>query len=403
MAIVSSSGNTGFAPSLGEMTLEAFARIQIRAPSMTAEHWWNARMSANLLQSEWSSVGVPLLWKMELLQVVLQPGVSDYAMPARIIAPMDAYIRTYQLGTAQDFAPAFAADAGDTLVTVTQALHGLAAGSIVFYATAIAASGQVIQGSYLVTGVIDQNNYQITVPSAMDGTDSVALPVFATTAGSTTVQITLAAHGLAIGGSFYCNVPVEVGGLTLSGQLVVTGVVSPNVFQVTAGSAASSTDSETMNGGQAQAQTQAPGLDPVDYVVTQISRSDYAGQPDKGPNLQYRPTAFWFQRLRTPVVSLWTPPDDNSPYVLNLWAMVQPEDAETGGGVGIDVVYRFLEPYAAGLAAKLGRKYPPDPTTGGSTVADLRDEAKAVLEAALREDIERVPLYIAPGMSGYWR
>lgn len=402
MALVSSSGTTSFAPALGELVLDAFARIQIRAPSLTTEHWWNARMSANLLFSEFSNVGMPLLWRIAPVLIVLQPGVSQYAAPSNIIAPLDAYIRTFQLGTAVDFDPVFTADAGSTTVTVTQTAHGYGAGDLVFYGTALAASGQVIQGSYLVATVVDADNYQIEVPSPMDGTNTAVLPVFMTTDGSTSVSITLANHGLSVGKSFYCNVPVTVGGLTLSGQLIVTGVSSVDVFQITAGANAGTSGSATQNGGQMQAQGEAPGVDPLDYVCEQVSRSDYIGQPDKGPNLQYRPTAFWFDRRRSPTVSFWNPPDSTQPYCFVLYAMIQPEDSVIEGGVGVDVPYRYLAAFGAGMAYRLSQKYPPDPQSG-ATMQALKDDYTATLQAALLEDIERVPLYLAGGMQSYYR
>lgn len=402
MALVSSSGTTSFAPALGELVLDAFARVQIRAPSLTAEHFFQARLSALMLQSELANVGVPLLFAIDTIDITLQPGVSSYALPSTVVAPLDAFIRQYQMGTAVDFDPVFEADAGSTTVTVTQAAHGLGAGAIAYYTTALAASGQVIQGSYLVTTVVDADTYQIEVPSAMDGTDTVALPVFATTQGSTAVNVTLANHGLSVGGSFYCNVPVEVGGLTLSGQLVVTGVTSTSVFQVTAGSSASTTDSETQNGGQAQMQTQAPGLDATDFIMTQISRNDYASQGDKGPNLQYRPTTFWVDRQITPIVRFWNAPDDNGPYVFRLYFMRQFDDPVIDGGVGIPFPFRWWGVYAAGLAKYLARKYPPPPDSGVS-VADIVAEYKELLQNALLEDIERVDLQISPGLVSYFR
>lgn len=402
MAISTSSGTTNFAPSLGELVLEAYSRCQVRSASLTAEHWATARMSANLLQVEMSNVGMPMLFKISYVDIPLIPGVSQYQAPASIIAPLDSVIRTYQLGTGQDFAPVLTADAGSTTVTVTQADHGFGEGDMAYFATAIAASGQIIQGAYLVQTVVDVDNYQIEVATPMDGTNTEALPVFATTSGSSTITITLANHGLSIGKSFYCNVPVTVGGLTLSGQLIVTGVPTVNTFTITAGSTASSSASATMNDGEARVQTQAPGVDILEYILYPVSRTDYVSTPDKGPNNQFRPTTFWFSRERTPIVSFWNPPDSYTAYVFRLWHMAQMHDAVIEGGVGVDLVYRYYEAYAAGLAAKLARKYPPDPKSG-VTVQDLKLEAAAALDAALREDIERVPLYIGGGFSSYYR
>lgn len=401
-AITATSGATSFNPSLGEMVLEAFSRIQVRPTSLTSDHFFQARLSSNLLQTEFSNAGMPLLWKIAPIRIPLYPGVTEYAMPANIIAPLDATITQYTQGTPQNFAPVFTADAGSTTMTVTQAGHSRSAGAMTSFNTAVAASGMVIQGPYIVDTVVDENNYQITTAQAADGTNSVALPIFTATAGSSSIAIELPNHGLSLGKSFYCNVQITVGGLNLSGQLIVNGVQDQDNFTVAVGSGASTSGSATLNSGQVQAVAQAIGVDPTDFILYPISRTDYVSQPDKGPNLQFRPTTFWFQRLRNPVISFWNAPDDNGPYIFTLWAMLQPDNAMIEGGTGIDVPYRFLDAYAAGLAARLARKFPPAPASG-VTVAELRAEAQDAFQKALAEDIERVPLFISPGLNSYFR
>lgn len=395
MAITASSGTTAFAPSLGELALDAFARCQIRSASLSNEHWQQLRISANLLQVEFSNVGMPILAKITSTDIVLQPGVREYELPSNIIAPLDATIRTYQMGTGQNFAPVITGTAGSTIATITQAEHSMAAGDMAYFATAIAASGQVIQGGYTVQTVIDEDNYQINVPTPMDGTNTTALPVFTAVSGNTTVSIHLANHGLSIGKSFYCNVATTVGGAQLSGQLVVASVQDADHFTCNIGPSFGSSGSTTMNSGQAQVQTQAPGVDTIEFVLYPLSRTEYVSQPDKGPNNQFRPSTFWFDRQRTPVVRFWNAPDDNGPYLFTIWHMAQPEDAVVDGGVGVDFVYRYLEAFASGLAAKIARKYPPP---APSSAAELRAEAKEALQDALREDIERVPAFISPGL-----
>jgi hypothetical protein len=401
-AIVATSGTTAFNPSLGEIALDAFSRVQIRPPSLTADHWFQCRMSALMLQSELSNIGMPLLWKVSEILITLQPGVLSYPLPSNMIAPLDAFIRLYQPGTAQNFAPVFTADADSTLVTVHQPGHGFGAGSMVYFTTAIAASGQVIQGCYLVTSGVDADNYQITVAQPMDGTNSASLPIFTTTLGSNTLSINLPNHSLIVGQSFYCNVPVVCGGLTISGQLVVVGVQDQDHFTVNIGQGAAVPGTATMNGGQAQAKPQAPGVDPTDFILYPVSRTDYVSQPDKGPNLQFRPTTFWVNRQINPVLNFWNAPDDGGPYVLHLFFMAQMDDPVIEGGVGVDIVFRWLATYSAGLAKNLARKYPPPPASG-VTVTDLKTDFAELLEAALREDIERTPFFVSPGLQGYYR
>lgn len=400
MAITASSGTTAFAPSLGELIFDAFARCQIRSASLSNEHFFQARLSANILFSEWSNVGMPLLWKVDEILLPLQPGIGQYELASNIIAPMDGFIRQYQLGTGQNFAAVITGTTGDTTATIVQVAHSFAAGDLAYFSTAIAASGQVIQGAYLVTTVVDADTYQIPVPTPMDGTNTTALPVFTAVSGNSTVSIHLANHGLSIGKSFFCNVATTVGGIQLSGQLVVASVQDADHFTCNIGPSFGSSGSTTMNSGLAQVATQASGVDTTDFIMTQVSRSDYVSQADKGPNLIYRPTTFWFQRRITPILTLWNPPDDNSAYILHLWAMTQPFDAVVEGGVGVDIPYRYIAAFSAGLAAKLARKYPP-PIPGA--VGELQAEAMQALQDALREDVERVPLYLAGGMQSYWR
>src|SRR5215831_13320872 len=104
-AIIQSSALTNFNPSVGDFVMEAFARLQLRPPQLTAFHWQTARMSANLLQVDLSNQGFPLLYKETLLQIPLQPGVSLYSLPRNVVACLDAFIRVYQTGNAQNFAP----------------------------------------------------------------------------------------------------------------------------------------------------------------------------------------------------------------------------------------------------------------------------------------------------------
>ena len=53
-----------FNAALGDMTLDAFGRLQLRGGALTAEHMASAKREANLLLSSWSNRG-PNLWKME--------------------------------------------------------------------------------------------------------------------------------------------------------------------------------------------------------------------------------------------------------------------------------------------------------------------------------------------------
>src|SRR5882757_6116086 len=94
------SGTTDFDLGLGDLTLEALARIQIHPPSVEANHMYQARMSANLMLADWNVAGGgPNLWKQQLLAIPTVPGVATYALPKNVIAVTDWFIRQFMVGT----------------------------------------------------------------------------------------------------------------------------------------------------------------------------------------------------------------------------------------------------------------------------------------------------------------
>lgn len=88
-----SSGTYAFQPSMAEMVLEAFDRIQIRPTSITAQHMHTAVMSANFLQSEWTTQDGPDLWKVSLISVPLVQGTATYSIPTNVVDILDYYLR----------------------------------------------------------------------------------------------------------------------------------------------------------------------------------------------------------------------------------------------------------------------------------------------------------------------
>jgi hypothetical protein len=401
-ALLPSSGTTNFAPSFGDFILDAFSRIQIRPTELLADHYFQARLSAQLLLgSEWVNSGMPLLYKVGLLQIPLFPGVANYTLPSNVVAPLDAFIRSYQMGQAQNFTPVFTTTSGSLSVIVHQPGHGLTNGEAVWYPGQIAASGIIIWGVYIVTSILGMDDYEITVANVPDGTGSVAMPIFTAINNSSSVAVHLPAHGMNNGQTFYVNIVTTVGGIQLSGGFTVIGTPGPDDFVIQAPQTASSTQTIVMNGGLAQAQTQIYNVDWTDFVLFPISRTDYASQPDK--EVMFRPTTFWFQRLRQPILTFWNNPDNAGPYVLNVWVMQRPDDIVIEGGVGVDIVFRFEAAFAAALASKLYRKFPEKAISLGITFAELKAEADELYVAALKEDIERTAIFIQPGVWSYYR
>lgn len=75
---MTTSGTYNFSPSLGEITLNAFARCGLRRTSLTQEHFVDARLESNYMLASWANQGVNL-WKVDKVSIPLTQGVSTYS------------------------------------------------------------------------------------------------------------------------------------------------------------------------------------------------------------------------------------------------------------------------------------------------------------------------------------
>lgn len=394
-----SSGTTNFNPSLGDLVIEAYSRCQIRPPSFTPDHMTQARQSAQFLLTEWATKpNVPNLWKISLFQIELVQGVSTYAVPQNVVAILDYYIRQFQLAAPVNLANAFSTTtAHPTTITLTWPNHGQVVGNQISIPVPVSIGGIVLQNFYQVASVLSVN--QITFTAAQGATSTVAnggvVPTFTTAQGSSTVTVTLPNHGLAAGNIFTVQVATTPDGLTLSGPYTVASVLTSSTFTIAANGPAGSSATAAENGGLAQVAGANTNVSPNDRVIFPISRSEYSAIPDKF--MQGFPTVVWWDRTINSTVNLWLMPDGNGPYVLNFYAMTQIQDAVLPGGVTMDLPYRAFDAFAAGLAVRLARKFAP------TLVGDLRLEAQMAWDAFSKQDSEDVPLYISPGLGGYYR
>ena len=137
------------------------------------------------------------------------------------------------------------------------------------------------------------------------------------------------------------------------------------------------------------------GQSTYDRVILPISRTEYAYTPNK--NNQAPPTVFWFDRLINPTVTLWPVPDQTGYYTLKYYRVTQVQDANYENGQTVDIPYRWFDAFAAGLAARLAAIYAPD------RVPLLEPKAEAAYMIAATQDTENVPMYLTPGLSGYYR
>jgi hypothetical protein len=137
------------------------------------------------------------------------------------------------------------------------------------------------------------------------------------------------------------------------------------------------------------------GTTQTDIFMWPISRDDYATYPNKGT--QAPPTTYWFNRQITPQVTLWPVPDAGGPYTLNYYCCTQVQDANVPSGETPNLPTRWLDAMCAGLAHRLARIYKPE------LEAVRKADYETAWGFASQQDIENVPVRIAPRMEGYWR
>lgn len=89
---MTSSGTWDFALTNAEIVSSAYALCGIRRPALLAEHMVDARIQLNLLFSDWSNQQ-PNLWEVDLVEVPLIQGTATYAVDAKTVMILDAYIR----------------------------------------------------------------------------------------------------------------------------------------------------------------------------------------------------------------------------------------------------------------------------------------------------------------------
>jgi hypothetical protein len=188
----------------------------------------------------------------------------------------------------------------------------------------------------------------------------------------------------------------------ISANLVLSewSSLQPNLWEIglqssplIQGSATYSVSAETVMVLDAYITTSLTGEEQDRYIVP-ISRTEYASYPNK--EQQGFPTVYWFDRIISPTITLWPVPDGNGPYELNYYSVRQTQDAVTAGGKTIEIPYRFLDAFAAALAWRLSEKYAPQ------VEPRMYEKMARSWEIAARQDVENVPLYIAPMLSGYY-
>ncbi len=88
---MASSGTYAFSPSVGNLALSAYSRIQIRRPALLPEHMADAYLETNYMMSSWSNMA-PNLWTVDLVTQTLTVGTATYSVDAKTVMILDAYI-----------------------------------------------------------------------------------------------------------------------------------------------------------------------------------------------------------------------------------------------------------------------------------------------------------------------
>lgn len=156
-----------------------------------------------------------------------------------------------------DFAPDFTTVITSANVTVTDTnISNVTEYDSVEFKTPVSVGGIILSGVYPIDLVLSATSYRIVAASAATASvaNGGAVPAFNTTSGSSTVLVTLASHGLAVGDTIVFPLSTTVGGVTISGTYTVTslGGTPANEFNIAVDGIASSTTSASMNSGNAQ-------------------------------------------------------------------------------------------------------------------------------------------------------
>lgn len=158
------------------------------------------------------------------------------------------------LGRTDNIAVAVSTTNGSPTVTITDVGSNAGVNDVIEIRTPIAVGGLILKGVYPITTVLSVDTFTITAASNATATvvTGGAVPSFATTSGSTSVTVTLTAHGLAAGDTFPFLASTTVGGLTIQGLYTVISVPTANTFTISFSMQATATTTGSMNGGSAQ-------------------------------------------------------------------------------------------------------------------------------------------------------
>lgn len=158
-----------------------------------------------------------------------------------------------------DIPPTIATQALSASVFITDNnIMGITNFDSVYIPTQVSIGGIVLFGLYNCApdGILSPNGYSVfsrdqlgNLNPATFSSTSASLPVFATTAGSQSVLVTLPNYTYEVGDTFPVLVPLSVGGITIFGNYIVTNTITSSNFRIKIAPLAVTSDVQTLNGG----------------------------------------------------------------------------------------------------------------------------------------------------------
>ena len=124
----------------------------------------------------------------------------------------------------------------------------------------------------------------------------------------------------------------------------------------------------------------------TDYTLDRVDRNEYVGIPNKATKA--RPTEFWLERLKTPVIHLYPTPE-NSTDKLIYYSWQRIEDA-SASAQDVDIPSRFMPCLASGLAYYLCLK------KNTQKLPIIKQQYEQDLANALKYDEDRSSIRLVP-------
>ena len=124
----------------------------------------------------------------------------------------------------------------------------------------------------------------------------------------------------------------------------------------------------------------------TDYSLDRIDRNEYVGIPNKAT--KSRPTEFWLERLKTPVIHLYpTPENSTDKLIYYVWQRIQDSTASVND---VDIPSRFMPCLASGLAYYLCLK------KNVQKIPVIKQQYEQDLANALKYDEDRSSIRLVP-------